>query len=675
MSNRLAASTSPYLLQHAENPVDWFEWGDEATAEAKRRDAPILVSVGYSACHWCHVMAHESFEDAETASEMNQLFVNVKVDREERPDVDSIYMEAVQAMTGHGGWPMTVWLTPDGEPFFAGTYFPKVDRPGMPSFRRVMAAVSDAWSQRRADVTEQAAKVTAALAAEVPASPDTPDIGTLAKAHDALTRNFDQVNGGFGSAPKFPQTPTLEFLLRAWEQPWAPEARRMLRQTLLNMRRGGIHDHLGGGFARYSVDERGLVPHFEKMLYDNAQLARIYLWAGIEFEEPGFLQTACTTLDYLLTDLAQEDGGIFSAEDADSEGEEGRFYVWDHDEFMAVAGDDAEMAALHFGVSEPGNFEGHNILNIDRSPTEIAERFGKSVEKVEKAIEEARRALFNHRTTRVRPGLDDKVVAGWNGLAIRAMAEAGAALGEWRYLEAGRRAARFVLDRMRRPDGSLARSWAKGRAGEVGGFLDDYASVGLGLLALYAATGETEWFEAASELVGQIPQRFGDGSGGLFSSEPGSLIKRPRDLFDNPSPSGTSLAVEATLLLALYTGDQDLDAAAEGYLRSVGFLMERYPSAAGHSLALLTSLHRGTHELAIVGDRAADMAAVFRKRYRPQVVLATSAVAKSEVVPGPIPLLEGRGSEGRTLAYLCTGFACLAPVDSIEALSDLLDKV
>ena len=671
MANRLAASTSPYLLQHADNPVDWFEWGDEATAEAKRRDLPILVSVGYSACHWCHVMAHESFEDAETAEEMNRLFVNVKVDREERPDVDSVYMEAVQAMTGQGGWPMTVWLTPEGEPFFAGTYFPKIDRPGMPSFRRVMAAVSDAWANRRADVTEQAARITAALSAGVPETAHPPEVATLGKAHDSLSGQFDQVNGGFGSAPKFPQAPTLEFLLRAWEQPWAPEARRMLRQTLMNMQRGGIHDHLGGGFARYSVDERWLVPHFEKMLYDNAQLAHIYLWAGIEFDEPGFVRTARTTLDYLLTDLAHEEGGIFSAEDADSEGEEGRFYIWEHDEFMSVAGGSGQLAAGYFGVSESGNFEGRNILNIDRSFTELAERFDKSVEEVERAIEAARRALLDHRQTRIRPGLDDKVVAAWNGLAIRALAEAGAALGEERYLQAGRRAARFVLDRMIRPDGRVARSWAKGRASEVAGFLDDYGSMGVGLFTLYASTGETEWFEAASRLVGQIPERFGDGSGGLFSSEPGSLIKRPRDLFDNPAPSGTSLAAEATLLLALYTGDQDLNQAAEGYLRSVGFLMDRYPSAAGQSLALQTSLNRGTHELAIIGSSAAEMSSVFWTRYRPQVVLATSVGAGG----GSVPLLEGRGSAVETLAYLCTGFACLAPVDSVESLTVLLDNV
>ena len=417
---------------------------------------------------------------------------------------------------------------------------------------------------------------------------------------------------------------------------------------------------------------RWLVPHFEKMLYDNAQLAHIYLWAGLEFEEPGFVQTARSTLDYLLTDLAHEEGGIFSAEDADSEGEEGRFYVWDYEEFLSVVGESGELAAQHFGVTASGNFEGRNILNIDRSLTELAEGFGKTVGEVEASIAAARRALLDHRSTRVRPGLDDKVVAAWNGLAIRALAEAGAALGEQRYLDAAGAAARFVLDRMGRPDGGLSRSWAKGRSSEVSGFLDDYASMATGLLTLYGATGDTEWFEAASRLISQIPGRFGDGSGGLFSSEPGSLIKRPRDLFDNPAPSGTSLAAEATLLLSLYTGDQELRATAEGYLGSMSFLMDRYPSATGQGLAIHTSLQRGTHELAIVGHRAQEMSRVFWKRYRPQVVLATATEAAGDK---SVPLLEGREPGPDTFAYLCTGFSCLAPVDSVEALSVLLEGV
>jgi uncharacterized protein YyaL (SSP411 family) len=437
------------------------------------------------------------------------------------------------------------------------------------------------------------------------------------------------------------------------------------------MQRGGIHDHLGGGFARYSVDERWLVPHFEKMLYDNAQLAHVYLWAGIEFEEATFVRTARSTLDYLLTALAHEEGGIFSAEDADSEGEEGRFYVWEHREFTSVVQDTGGVVAAYFGVTESGNFEGRNILSVDRSINELAEQFGKSVEEVEGSIEAARRSLFEHRSKRIRPALDDKVVAAWNGLAIRALAEAGAALGEPRYLEAGRRAARFVLERMSRPDNGLARSWAKGRASEVDGFLDDYGSMGIGLLTLYAATGEPVWFEAASKLIRQIPDRFGDGSGGLYSSETGDLIKRPRDLMDNPAPSGTSLGAEAILMLGLYTGEQALIAAAEGYLRSVAFLMDRFPSAAGQSLALQTSLLRGTRELAIVGTGASEMAAIFWARYRPHIVSAMSAGADR----ASVPLLEGRGAGAETLAYLCTGFTCLAPVATAEALSVLLESV
>ncbi|MGH8927898.1 MAG: thioredoxin domain-containing protein [Acidimicrobiia bacterium] len=669
MANRLSRSTSPYLLQHANNPVDWFEWGEEAMVEARTRDVPILLSVGYSACHWCHVMAHESFEDPDTAAEMNRLFVNVKVDREERPDVDSVYMEAVQAMTGHGGWPMTVWLTPDGEPFFAGTYFPQIDRAGMPSFRKVMAAVADAWNGRRSEVAEQAARVTNALTAELPASSRLPGVETLAMAHDALLTAYDPVHGGFGSAPKFPQAPTLEYLLRSWEQPWAPAARRMLRQTLLRMSRGGIHDHLGGGFARYSVDERWLVPHFEKMLYDNAQLARIFLWAGTEFGESGFVEVARSTLDYLLTDLVHEDGGFFAAEDADSEGVEGKFYVWDYDEFARVTGDDAVIAVARFGVSRDGNFEGHNILTAERSVAELAEETGFPAARVKAAIERSTSALLTHRSSRVRPGLDDKVVAAWNGLAIRAMAEAGAVLKEPLYVEAARRAARFVLERMRDPDGTLLRAWAQGRAGDVGGFLDDYAAMGVGLLSLYAVTGESVWFERAAELINEIPGRFGDGDDGLFSTFADQLIKRPRDLFDNPSPSGTALAAEATLLLSLYTGDLTLRTQAEGYLRSVGPIMERYPSAAGHALGVLASMNRETRELAVIGDRWAELAAPYWDRYRPHVALAAASRPN-----GSIALLEGRGAPDRTLAYLCTGFLCLAPVESVSELAGLLDS-
>jgi uncharacterized protein YyaL (SSP411 family) len=670
MANRLASSTSPYLLQHAGNPVDWFEWGEEALAEARRRDVPILLSVGYSACHWCHVMAHESFEHPETAAEMNRMFVNVKVDREERPDVDSIYMEAVQAMTGHGGWPMTVWLTPDGQPFFAGTYFPRVDHSGMPSFRRVMAAVADAWNNRRSDVADQADRISTALSMKVTGSDDTPDQTVLESAYLNLLDAFDHVNGGFGRAPKFPQPPVLEFLLRAWDRPWAPEAGRMLRQTLSTMARGGIHDQLGGGFSRYSVDARWLVPHFEKMLYDNALLARLYLWAAKEFDEPEFERVARATLDYLLEDLRNEDGGFFSAEDADSEGKEGKFYVWGYPEFMAVTGDAGPIAGRYFGVSPAGNFEGANILHVGRSTTEVAEESGVPAAEAAASLEQARERLRDHRRQRIRPGLDDKAIAAWNGLAIRALAEAGAALADPRYLDAARDAARFVLRRMVRPDGILARSWAKGRAGNVNGFLEDYAALAMGLFALYAATGETEWFTAGEDLTLRIEGLFADGEGGLFASSTSELLKRPQDLFDNPAPSGTSLASEACLLLSLYTGDAGLRERALRYLRSLGKIMERYPSGAGHALAVLTSLERGTHELAVVGADVAPFQAAYWSRYRPHVVFASSD-GRHET---GIPVLEGRGEPDRTLAYLCTGFACLAPVDSPERLSGLLES-
>lgn len=670
MPNRLAQSTSPYLLQHADNPVDWHEWNQEALEEAEQRDLPILLSVGYSACHWCHVMAHESFEDGETAAEMNRLFVNIKVDREERPDVDAIYMEAVQAMTGQGGWPMTVWLTPDGHPFFAGTYFPKADRGGLPSFRRVMTAVADAWRNRRDEVTEQAGRVGQALRVELPVAVSVPSTEALQRAYVALRDSNDPVNGGFGHAPKFPQQPSLEFLLRVWDQPWAPEARRMVRQTLVNMSRGGIHDHLGGGFARYSVDERWLVPHFEKMLYDNAQLGRLYLWAGIEFGESALTATARTTLDYLMTDLRHADGGFFSAEDADSEGVEGKFYVWSQDEFLDAAGEDGSIAAQHFGVSNQGNFEGQNILHIDRSSEELAEQLALSKETIEEAVQRARTRLLARRQRRVRPGLDDKVLVAWNGLAIRALAEAGAALSEPAYLAAAEAAARFVLERMRTPDGGLVRAWSKGKAGDVAGFLDDYAGMAVGLFGLFAATGDVTWFEAAADLTRQIPGRFGDPEGGLFSSEPSELPKRPRDLFDNPSPSGSSLAAEAMLLLSLYTGDAETRALAEEYVRSLGTLIERYPTAAGHALALVSSLERGTHELAVVGPDAQTIARPYWKRYRPHIALATSLVPETRV-----PLLVGRGDPEATLAYLCSGFVCLAPVSSSAALNSSLESI
>ncbi|MET0697661.1 MAG: thioredoxin domain-containing protein [Acidimicrobiia bacterium] len=655
MPNRLADATSPYLLQHKDNPVDWHEWSEEAFAESRQRDVPVLLSVGYAACHWCHVMAHESFEDDETAMEMNRLYVNVKVDREERPDVDSIYMEAVQTMTGQGGWPMTVWLTPDGRPFYAGTYFPNTDRHGMPSFRTVMRAVSDAWDNRRDEVLGQSARLTEAISRRIPSSDNEPGRDELTRAYESLAASFDPINGGFGGAPKFPQEPELDFLLRVRREPWAEGADHMLKVTLSEMADGGIHDQIGGGFARYSVDAQWLVPHFEKMLYDNAQLARIYLWAGIELDEPRFVDVARSTLGYMLDDLRHPEGGFFSAEDADSEGVEGKFYVWTTQELERALGpEDAAEAARFFGASPHGNFEGSNILH---RPT---------AEPWTDRIESIRARLMEHRATRIRPGLDDKVVASWNGLAIKALAEAGATLTDAGYLEAARVTARFVIDHMV-VDGALRRSWREGQAGGPG-FLEDNAAVALGLFALYSATGEYEWYEAGVELTVAIPERFADPEGGFFDTpdDGESLIKRPKSMADNPLPSGNGMAAEALLILSAYTGDPALRDAAASTLHSAGMLMERYPSMVGHHLGVLHSFLE-SRELAVVGSDWADLAGVYWSSYRPNVVLAPSSTGEE-----PIPLLEGRSKPGATLAYVCQNHVCALPTSDLDDLAGQL---
>ncbi len=650
--NRLSASTSPYLRQHADNPVDWYEWGDEAFSAARSRDVPVLLSVGYSACHWCHVMAHESFEDPATAELMNRHFVNVKVDREERPDVDGIYMEAVHAMTGQGGWPMTVWLTPEGRPFYAGTYFPKTDRHGMPGFVRIIEAISDAWRTRRGDITEQAERLTSAIGRRAQVAASIPGRDVLEAAYRQVERLYDPANGGFGRAPKFPQQPVLEFLLRVHREPWAPQAGPMLGNTLRRMAAGGIYDQLGGGFARYSVDASWMVPHFEKMLYDNAQLARIYLWAGIELDEPGFVTVALETLEYLQRDLRHTAGGFFSAEDADSEGEEGKFYTWPYDEIVAVAGPEATAG---FGVRSGGNFEGVNILfRPDGS---------------EPPDDEIRRRLFEHRAGRVRPGLDHKVISAWNGLAIRAFAEAGAALERPDLVETARDAARFVSSRLVDSDGRLLRSWSEGKAA-VPGFLDDHAGLAVGMISLYAATGESEWYSTAASLVEAIPRLFSAPEGGFFSTgeDAEQLITRPVDLTDNPVPSGNSLAAEALLLMSLYTGDAGMRTLAEGAVRAGSAYLAQHPTMVGHLLSVLHVMVSGTRELAVTGPEAADLVRPARSRFRPGLVVAIDIDGSSR----DLPLLSGRYRDGETLAYVCENFTCAAPVSDPAALADLL---
>lgn len=607
-------------------------------------------------------MAHESFEDPDTARIMNGLFVNIKVDREERPDIDTIYMEACQMLTGRGGWPLTVFMNPEGEPFYAGTYYPPQPRGGLPSFQQVLGAISQAWRERKGEVAEQATKLSSLIGRRIPSGESLPDTEQLEQAYQQINATFDPVHGGFGRAPKFPQQPLLEFLLAVLEEPWAKRAGAMLGLTLERMAAGGIFDQLGGGFARYSVDERWLVPHFEKMLYDNATLARICLWAGERLGEPALVEVAGQTLDYLARDMRNPEGGFYSAEDADSEGVEGLFYVWSLRQIMEVAGPVAgPEVADWFGATPEGNFEGANILTRRSALTPTPD-----------AVEAVRERLLEVRSRRVRPGLDYKLVAAWNGLAIRAFAEAGAVLGRDDYLDQARAAARFVLHRMRDDSGRLCRVWTRGRRGGPG-YLEDYGAVATGLFALYQATGEEVWYREAASFTQAIPRLFKDPSGGFFATggDAERLISRPKDVMDNPSPSGNSLAAEALLTLGQYTGDPRWWSLAEDAVRDGAVLMERAPSATGSLLAVARALHAGPREVALVGPEAARWAREVRVGGRPGLVLAFSDNADGRY-SGAVPLLEGRGAADQTLAYVCHRFTCDAPVDN---LSDLRRKL
>ena len=676
MSNRLANSTSPYLLQHADNPVDWHEWGDEAFELARREDRPVLLSIGYSACHWCHVMAHESFEDPATAAIINERFVPVKVDREERPDVDRIYMEAVQAMSGQGGWPMTVFLAPDGRPFFAGTYYPPTDRPNYPSFGRVMDAVHDAWTTRRQEVEQQASELSGAIGRSLPPTQQVPGAEALRPAYERLASSFDGSNGGFGGAPKFPQAPTLEYLLRVSEEDWAPQATKMLEVTLEKMAHGGIYDQLGGGFARYSVDDRWLVPHFEKMLYDNALLARLYLRAWQVTGNELFRTIAAETLDYILADLGQPDGGFSSAEDADSEGQEGKFYVWTFDEMTQAVGDAASIAAVHFGLTAKGNFEGSNVLTA-RPIAETARLLGIDPGEAATEVAKSRESMLKKRSERVRPGLDDKVVAAWNGLAMRALAEAGAVLGESKYVTAAEGNAEFVLSQMRRPDGRLLRSWRLGKA-EIPAFCEDYAAQALGFFALYEATGQLDWYISARQLVSDMIDLFGDHEeGGFFTTgrDAEQLISRPKELQDNPTPSANSMAAEALARLAAYTGDDELLGLADRVFQAAGRFIDGYPSGVGHLLAVLHTRLSQPKELALVGadgDPAMErFLAVVRNRFRPGCYLAIDWGDGAAAAEIPVLAEKTAGADG-AMAYLCRGFVCQAPTDDPSVLEQQL---
>ncbi|MFZ5871526.1 MAG: thioredoxin domain-containing protein [Actinomycetota bacterium] len=677
MANRLVSATSPYLLQHAENPVDWWEWGDEAFAAARKRDTPVLLSVGYAACHWCHVMAHESFEDAATAEVMNASFVNVKVDREERPDVDAVYMAATQSLTGHGGWPMTVFLTPDGMPFYAGTYFPPEPRHGLPSFRQVLQAVAEAWQQRRDEIDGAATRIGEALASRaMPHGSGPPAAERLSEAVQLLAAEEDQRHGGFGGAPKFPPSMVCEFLLRhaATEAPTADTARGLAERTLRAMAFSGMYDQVGGGFARYAVDAGWVVPHFEKMLYDNALLARVYLHWWRLTGEPTGRRVALETCEWMLAELRTPQGGLASSLDADTPvegtaGVEGATYVWTPAELVEVLGEeDGAWAAELLGVTAAGTFEhGTSTLRLTRDVWADEADVGR--------WRSVRDRLRDSRSGRPQPGRDDKVVTAWNGLALAALAETGALCDRPDLVAAAEGAADLLLAVHLTDDGHLRRASRDGVAGAPAGVLEDYADLAEGLLALHAVTGDPAWAEVAAGLLDVVLAEFPDGKGGFYDTAAGATdapiaaVGRPSDPTDNATPSGWSAATGALLTCAALTGSDRHRRAAEDALGVVDAIGDRAPRFAGWGLAVAQALLDGPREVAVVGPPE-DGAT--RRLHR--VALAGTApglvVARGEPGADGVPLLAGRGLvDAAATAYVCRGFVCDAPTTDAEQLA------
>jgi uncharacterized protein len=694
-TNRLIYESSPYLLQHAHNPVDWYPWSKDALEKAQTEDKPILLSIGYSACHWCHRLREESFENEDTARLMNELFVSIKVDREERPDLDALYMEAVQALTGSGGWPMTVFLTPDGAPFYGGTYFPPQDRYGMPSFTRVLRGVADLYRNQHEDVEKQAqafrehyagqAETGLKLPEDFDPATATISAETLTAAANTLVSQFDTVEGGFGPAPKFPHPMGLEFLLRVEARLRAKDAsalpsnqldENLLPLTLLTLDKmadGGIYDQVGGGFHRYSTDKIWLTPHFEKMLYDNALLAPVYLHAWQLTGEPRYRRIAEETLDYVLREMTDPSGAFYSTQDADSEGEEGKFYVWSAEELRDLLSDDAPLALAYWGATDSGNFEGRNILHVAQPLEEVAASLGISADAARASLEQARKALYEARSRRIWPGKDDKALAAWNGWMLRAFAEAGRLLDREDYRAAANKNADFVARELL-VEGRLRRAWRNGQA-KLDAYLEDYAALANAFLSLYEATGDASRFTFARDLVETMIERFWDEpTGALFdtASDAEALIGRPRDLTDNATPSGTSLASEALLRLTAFTGDLRYREYAARILVALAPAMERHPSSFGHLLCALDDLIGPYFEIAVVGNPAdtATQALVqaVNSRFAPREALAVGAPGDTE-----IPLLENRALlDGQPAAYVCQGFVCHQPV---TAPADLLAQL
>jgi uncharacterized protein YyaL (SSP411 family) len=681
MANRLANETSPYLLQHAHNPVDWYPWGDEAFARARAEDKPVLLSVGYSACHWCHVMERESFENAAIARLMNEHFVSIKVDREERPDVDAVYMNAVQALTGHGGWPMTVFLTPDGRPFYGGTYFPPEDRHNMPGFPRVLTGMAKAYREQRGQIDQRAEQITEHLRRALPAGQERGDLvpELLDQAARALWQNFDPQQGGFGGAPKFPAAMALDFLLRHWKRTGDVGAHghaplHIVEFSLEKMARGGIYDHLGGGFHRYAVDAIWLVPHFEKMLYDNALLARAYLHAFQATGKPLYRRVVEETLDYVLREMTDPSGGFYSTQDADSEGEEGKFFVWTPVEVEAVLGAEAARAFnAYYAVTEHGNFEHTNVLSVPRSLDDVAAGLATAPDDLESSLAGSRRRLFEARERRVHPGRDDKVLTAWNGMMLRTMAEAAAVLDRDDYRAAAVRNAGFLTHELVR-DGRVLRSWKDGQA-KIDGYLEDYALLIDGLLYVHELTFDPGWIEAARGLAERMLDLFWDEEEPGFydtARDAGALGRaplpvRPRDPLDNATPSGTSVAASVLLRLAIILGREDFARRAAAVLASQHEAMVRYPSAFGEALQALDLYLSTPPEIAVVGPPdAPETHALLRevhRRYLPNKVLLGRAPA-DERLAALSPLMEARGMvNGRPTAYVCESYACQAPTN------------
>lgn len=675
--NRLQHETSPYLLQHKDNPVDWYPWGEEAFQAAKEADKPILLSVGYSACHWCHVMAHESFEDGETAKLMNELYINIKVDREERPDVDDIYMQSVQAIAGRGGWPMTVFLTPEGKPFYGGTYYPKEPRFGMPSFAQVLHSVHHAFANRREEVERSADSLTDSLRRDVVnigATDSQLNTKLLDDAMYRLLKQVDRVHGGFGDAPKFPQPMSLEFLLRAYQRTGLDDAREALDLTLTKMAQGGMYDQVGGGFARYSVDNMWLVPHFEKMLYDNAQLSRLYLHAWQATQNPFYRRIAEEIYDYILREMTHTDGGFYSATDADSEGEEGKFFVWSVAEVQSILGEDAQIAMDYWGMTERGNFEGHNILSVVMDDETAAKRFGMTADALQAKIRSIKDRLYAERKKRVHPGLDDKIITSWNGMMLASLAEAARVLEREDYRAAAVKTATFLKSQLLDERGRLYRTHKNGTS-KFNALLEDYANLIDALLEVYQTTFDVQWFTLAHQLADVVLEHFSADEGGFFdtSDDHETLLVRPRNLQDNATPSGNSMMAKQLIRLSSYTGDSRYDEAARSVLRQLVRAMSEYPQAFGESLNTVDMVVRGVKEVALVG--ALDnpsLLDILRRPYHPNMIVAWAE--QSVEADHDIPLLSYRTVQNNQLtAYVCEQLTCKMPVNTADDIKQLLE--